>query len=220
MTRFAKVFVVFVAAASLGFAAFALAMFAGGPNWQAWASDPAIADTISIVGSETGTYTATARVSGDQIASGTNLADVVLKVQARRLADLRTELQDLQDKMARFGPQRESVKQLIEMDEAGLKKHAELWASQLAALAQQITEMTDNLAQTGNEALQLQEQLKSLRFEVLRTRNQLELLRDDLYVAQVQQTALENELLLLQENRKRLERRQEGLKQQLDGATY
>lgn len=220
MTRFAKIFVVFVTAASLGFAAFALAMFAGGPNWDAWANAPAVADHVSIVRSETGTYSATVRTTGEQLGSSENQADIVLKAQARVLADARAKLQDVQDRITRLSPQKAVVADSIAADRAGLDKHAAIWSAELQALATQIATVTDNLTQTGAQAQQLQEQLKELRFEVLRTRNQLELLRDDQYVSELQKQALEDELLLLQENRKRLERRQAGLKAQLEGTSY
>lgn len=219
MTRFAKILVVFVAAASLGFAAFALAMFAGGPNWEALANDPAIRDKVAFSHSDTGTYSATMRVSGEQVASSQIQADVVLKAQQRVLSEMRTELQDIQARVATLTPQRQVVHDLVAVDLQGLQKHASLWATQLEQLSQQIAKMTDELGVTGAQALKLQEELKELRFEVLRLRNQLELLRDDLFVAETQRSALENELLLLEQNRQRLERRQEQLKQQLGSST-
>ncbi len=220
MTGLAKILVVFTTAASLGFAAFAMAMFAGGPNWMAMANAPEIRDRVAVTGNETGDYTAVVRVSGDTVATGKNPADVVLKAQARVLSDMRNELQDLQAKITNYEPQQEIVRNQVAADRAGLAKHAEIWNAQLTALATRLNEMTNELAETGSNAVQLQEQLKELRFEVLRLRNQLELLRDDQYAAEEQKRALESELLLLRESRQKLERRQEGLKNQLSGKPY
>lgn len=220
MTRLAKILVIFTTAASLGFAAFAMAMFAGGPNWSAMTVDPSLSDRVAFSTSETGTHTATLRVTDAQVASGEILPDVVLKSQARILQDIQTELQNLKTRIETLSPQREVVSNQIVADEAGLKRHAEIWNARLADLGTRIAQVTDELAMTGMNAVAMQEQLKELRFEVLRLRNQLELMRNDQYAALQQQEALEAELLLLRENRLRLERRQDGLKQQLSGTTY
>ena len=220
MTRLAKILTIFTTAACLGFAAFAMAMFAGGPNWTVMANSQALTPRVEFAVSDTGTHSAKLRVTGDQIATSEVQADVVLKAQARVLADFRNELQDLQAKIATLEPQRETVRTQVAADLGGLARHAELWTAQLTDISNRIAEMTNQLAMTGTNAVQLQEELKELRFEVLRLRNQLELLRDDQFAAEEQQRALEAELLLLRESRLRLERRQQGLKQQLSGTNY
>lgn len=219
MTRLAKILVVFVAAASLSFAAFAAAMRSGGANWEALAASSAISERVAIVRGDTGTYTATARVKGDQIASSMNLADVVLKSQARVLSDMRSELQDLQTRITTLGPQQQVVASVVEVDRAGLDRHLQVWDTQLKTLDEQLTQLTDRLSMTGAQAQQLQAELREMRFEVLRLRNQLELLRDDSFAANEQKLALESELLLLKESRMRLERRQQLLQSQAAGVT-
>ncbi len=218
MTQLAKVLVVFVAAASLGFAAFAGAMSRGGVNWQGLASSSAIAGRVSIVRGDTGTYTATSRLSGQQIASSLNIAEVVGKSQKQILDDLKAELAAVQAEVANRTPQLATINTLSATDQAGLKRHAAVWTAQLEVLSAQIAQLTDEVATTGTKAQQLQDGLRELRYEVLRLRNQLELLRDDSFAAAAQRQALEFELLLLKENRLRLERRRRQLKAQLDGS--
>ncbi|MDX1970835.1 MAG: hypothetical protein SFV23_26955 [Planctomycetaceae bacterium] len=218
MTQLAKVLVVFVAAASLGFAAFAGAMSRGGVNWERAGNSPAIAGRVSISRGDTGTYTATGRLSGQQIASSVNLAEVVTKSQKQILDDLKAELTALQTEVSNRTPQLAAINTLTAADLAGLQRHSTAWAGQLQALSAEIVQLTDEVATTGTKAQQLQDAVRELRFEVMRLRNQLELLRDDSYAAAAQRKALEFELLLLKENRLRLERRQNQLKAQLSGS--
>jgi hypothetical protein len=223
MTRLAKLLVIFVAVASLGFAAFAAAMVSGGPNWTALGDHPGVAEKVGIAKNESAgniTYVGTHRLTGEQVGSSAILADVVLKAQKRVMDEMRTELQDIQGRITALTPQRDAAKQLVVTDVAGLEKHGALWSAQLQTMATRITQTTDELTQAGGQALQLQAELKELRFEVLRLRNQLELLRDDTFAAAEQQRALEAELLILQQNRQRLERRQEILKSQMAGTSY
>lgn len=217
MTRFAKLLVVFVAVASLGFAAFAGALRYGGPNWDELARAPGLYEKVTITRSDTGQYSGTMRVSGEQVGSSTNPAEVVTKAQAKVLGDLRTEMQDLSTQINNLTPQQTAVKDLIASDRRGLEQHAAIWTAQLQDLAQRIAKLTDELAAKGAEVKQLQDELIELRYEVLRLRNQLELLRDDLFAAEQQEQALKLELRRLQEDRLRLERRQQQLNQQLSG---
>lgn len=220
MTGLAKILVVFTAALSLGFAAFAFAMFAGGPNWDLIAAHAGLSEAVQFDVSETGSHSAKLRVTDEQVGSSEIQADVILKAQARVLRDLNEKVQRLQAEIPTLTTQRETLRTQTATDRNGLSRHGELWAEQLKALAAQITQVTDELADTGVKAQQLLAQLRELGFEVLRLQNQLELLRDDQFAAEEQRRALESELLQLRESRLRLERRQAGLKQQLEGAVY
>jgi chromosome segregation ATPase len=101
------------------------------------------------------------------------------------------------------------------VDRAGLQTQAELWSRQLRSLSDEIDRATVELTQKAQQNTQIQQELGERRFEVLRLTNQLELLRDDLFAAEAQRDALQKELILLDESRKRLERRQHQLKDQL-----
>lgn len=217
MTRLAKLLVVFVAVASLGFMAFAGALRYGGPNWDELAHAPGLYEKVAITRNEVGQYSAAMRVTGENVGSSINPGEVVTKAQAKVLGDLRTEMQAISDQMNNLAPQQTGVKELIATDRSGLEKHAAIWSAQLQDLAKRISTLTDELAAKGGEVKQLQDELTELRYEVLRMRNQLELLRDDLFAVQQQEQALKIELRRLQEDRLRLERRQQQLNQQLTG---
>ncbi|MDZ4688044.1 MAG: hypothetical protein SH850_23465 [Planctomycetaceae bacterium] len=222
MTRLSKVLVIAIALGSLGIAAFAAALVTGGPNWEAIAQSPEISQSVSITRNETGLYSATMRVTGEQVTTSPskNLAEVVVKSEQKILADLKSQVQELQPKVEALIPVSAAVLAVIERDHAGLQTHANLWSKQLQALSADIARLTAELTQKASQNTLIQQELGERRFEVLRLQNQLELLRDDLFAAETQRDALQRELLLLEESRKRLESRQNQLKGQLGEGNY
>jgi len=222
MTRLSKVLVIAIALGSLGIAAFAAALVTGGPNWEAIAQSSEISQSVSITRNETGLYSATMRVTGEQVTTSPskNLAEVVVKSEQKILADLKSQVQELQPKVEALIPVSAAVLAVIERDHAGLQTHANLWSKQLQALSADIARLTAELTQKASQNTLIQQELGERRFEVLRLQNQLELLRDDLFAAETQRDALQRELLLLEESRKRLESRQNQLKGQLGEGNY
>jgi hypothetical protein len=221
MTRFSKVLVVFVTAASLSYFAFVGALILGGPNWAEQANQlqnsPEYGKQVAFKTPDTPTspWTATHIRSAAQIASDPLLPAVIQKAQDRVLKDLRDEIADLKTKMDAETQARDLAKQTIAADHAGIKLRADAYAAQLKALSDEIAQETEKLTMRGAELTAVQKQFEERRFEVYRLQAQLELLRDDLYAAERQRSALQNELLQLTESQQRLEVRQQQLKRQL-----
>lgn len=222
MTRFSKVLVVFVAAASLSFVAFVGALVVGGPNWTALASQmqntPDYGRQVSFKAPDVpkGSWTATHIRSNTSIATDPLLPAVIVKAQERILKDLRDELADLKGKIEAETAARDLANQTITADHAGIKVRSDAYLVQLKTLAAEIEESTQQLSQQGVDLTKVQKQFEERRFEVFRLQSQLELLRDDLYGAQRQRDALRDELLQLKESQQRLETRQKQLKRQLN----
>jgi len=217
MNRLTRVLVVFVAAASLAFAAFAIALVHGGPNWEALANDLAFRERIAFESptDPSGSYKTKHRSTGADIKSSKNPAEVIIEGQKRILDDIDKELQAATEFVEKSKPYLAQVQSLIEVDRKGLDERAAAWAQVLVSLSNQLKQMNDQIQSRTVEVTQIQRDLEERRFEVLRLQNQLELLRDDLYSAEQQRDALENELTTLQESQQRLERRQKQLQQQL-----
>lgn len=217
MNRISRVLTVIVTVASLGYTAFVLALINGGPNWQALAQAPAVTEQVAIAPPQlpSGPYTATHRLTGDQLKSSKVLAEVVLASQKRVLDDLNKQIQDLEQLVEPLKQRIAAAQKDIDTDKAGLKTRAEAWATQLRKLAQDLETVNAQLQLRTTEATQVGRDLEERRFEVLRLRNQLELLRDDLFAAEQQRKALLDELTQLQEAQQRLERRQTQLRAQL-----
>jgi hypothetical protein len=225
MTRFSKLLVVVIAAASLGFAAFVGALVTGGPNWRKLAFDlsnlPEFGRQVTFTAPQlpNGPWTATDNRTGQTIGSDPILAAVILKAQALLLTELQSEVRSLKERIEAETTSRDISRQTITTDLAGLEARAVKYSELLKKLAADIDAQTDALSKQGVELSAVQRDRDERRFEVYRLMNQLELLRDDLYASQRQRDALRDELLQLNENRLRLERRQQTLKQQL-GASY
>jgi chromosome segregation ATPase len=222
MIRLSKVLVVFVTAASLGFAAFAMALVYGGPNWEVLATAPELTREVAINSPQVpnGPYTAMHRRTGQGLKSSKNLAEVVVDGQKKVLDDLKNEVQQLDQLLQSLKPQLEDAQKLIEADRQGLNARAEAWSQMLQKLAADLNAINDQLQTRTVEATQVQADLAERRFEVLRLQNQLELLRDDLYAAEQQRDALVGELDLLLDAQQKLERRNGQLKQQLPPGKY
>lgn len=221
MTRFSKILVVFVAAASLSFFAFVGALVIGGPNWSA------IADQMQNTGDygrqvtfkapdvPKGSWTVTHTRSNTSIGTDPLLPAVILKAQDRVLKDLKDELTDLNAKIQAETAARDLAKQTIAADHLGIKARAAAYEQQLQKLSADVVTATESLAQKGVDLTAIQKQFEERRFEVFRLQTQLELLRDDLFAAQRQRDALQDELLQLKESEQRLSARQQQLKRQL-----
>lgn len=221
MTRFSKVLVVFVTAASLSYFAFVGALILGGPNWAEQANQlqnaPEFGKQVTFKPPETpkGPWVATHIKTGTQIASDPLLPDVIKKAQDRILNDMRTEINDLKEKITAETAARDLAKTTIVADHAGIKVRAADYAVRLKKLSDEIAQETEKLTMRSGDLTAVQKQFEERRFEVFRLQNQLELLRDDLYAAVRQRKALEDELLQLQESQQRLQTRQQQLKRQL-----
>jgi chromosome segregation ATPase len=221
MTRFSKVLVVFITAASLSYFAFIGALILGGPNWTEQANQlqnsPEFGKQVTFKGPDIpkGPWVATHIKSNSQVGSDPILAAVIIKAQERILKDTRDELADIKQKMEAETAARDLAKQTITADQAGIKVRADAYAAQLKTIRETIDRETEALSQRGIELTAVQKQFEERRFEVFRLQAQLELLRDDLYASQRQRDALQDELLQLQESQQRLEARRQQLKRQL-----
>src|SRR4051812_43882049 len=98
MNRLTRVLVVFIALASLGFAAFALALVNGGPNWEALANQPEFSRSVAVAAPQVpgGSWSSTYRSSGTKIKESKNVAEVIIEGQKKILDEINTELQQLE----------------------------------------------------------------------------------------------------------------------------
>jgi chromosome segregation ATPase len=217
MNRLTRVLVVFITAASLGFAAFALALVNGGPNWEALADEEVFTKSVGVSPPQVpgGSYTAKHRSTGQDLKSSKVLAEVVVEGQKKILADLSAELQKLEPMIEPLKQQVAETRRIIDVDSNGLALRAKNWSDQLTTLSNTLTALNSQLQSRTVAATVVQRELEERRFEVYRMQNQLELLRDDLYAAVQQREALESELEILTEAQQRLERRQEQLQSQV-----
>ncbi len=217
MNSLGKILVVFVTTTSLGFAAFALSLVSGGPNWKGEAESAEITDdfVITITAGEKPSYTVKTRRTGEAVGSSTPLlAEAVVAARARQLKDAKDQQTQLTQKIDQLKPVIANIKAMIPVDEAGVKARSETFEKQIDELNVAIKAATTDFTAKGGEIQQTRKTAQERREEGFRLKNQLELLRNDLFAAEKQQKALEDELVRAEENLKRLERREKQLKQQ------
>ena len=220
MNSFGKVMVVFVTATSLGFAAFALSLVTGGPNWRAEAeSEELVKDfsfTTTAVPDAKSTHAAKTRRTGEAVGPTTTLlAEAVVSARQRQVKDAKDKEAALQAEIDKIKPQINEIKALIPIDQAGLVARSELLDKLLTKLNEEIQTTSAAFTTKATEIQQIRKTGEERRDEGFRLKNQLELMRTDLFVAQAQQKILEDELVRVEENLKRLQRREQQLKQQV-----
>ncbi|WP_010582571.1 hypothetical protein [Schlesneria paludicola] len=218
MNTVAKILVVFVAASSLAFLAFAAALRNGGPDWKGEMRSPELQKefVFSVENGDKTTYSVKHRRTDSSVIDKTPvLAEAVLKARKRLDEETTKRLQELSPKPEQLQTTLKTVIEFVAADKKGVEareqtldeRFQQLWAD-VQAVGVQFSELT---LQTQDVLRVMQER----REEVYRLVNQLELLRNDHFAAQVQQKYLEDELIRLEENQRKLESRQSQLKQQL-----
>lgn len=206
-----RIAVVFIAAASLGFVAFAGAMRNGGRNWEAEADALREDFILNTTPGDIPSYSITHRRSGQNVSTSPILAEAVTKAWEKRAGETRDQLAKLNEQAEKLKPAIEAAQKATDDDEQGLKFREEALSKQLADVTAEISRINTQIISKGNEVQQIRIEGQDRREEAYRLRNQLELLRDDLYVAQVQRKNLEEEEIRLQDLLQRLERRQRQL---------
>lgn len=211
LNTFGKVFVVFVATASLSFAAFTAAMRNGGPNWPSEVDELGTEFILTATPGDPVTYSLAHRRTNQAGKTSPVLAEVVTEARAKQITLAREELTKVTAEIERLKPLTEGANAAVSADEASLKAREDVLVGQLNAISEAISRLNEQIIEKTGEAQQVRLVGQERREEVYRLQNQLELLRDDLYAAQVQRKNLEEEELRLTDLLQRLERRRDQL---------
>ena len=220
MNSLGKVLVVFVTASSLGFAAFAMSLVSGGPNWKGESESAELTNdfVFTTTPGEKPTYSVKVRRTDAAVGASTPLlAEAVVAARKKQLEDATTRKGELEQKIAQLQPIIEQVKALIPPDVAGVNARSAAYDKQLEQLETAKQAASTEITAKSGEIRQTRKTGEERRDEAFRLKNQLELLRNDLFAAKDQQKVLEDELVRAEENLKRLERRASQLKQQVGG---
>lgn len=219
MNSFGKILVVFVTAASLGFVAFTLSLVSGGPNWKAeMQSEELTKDfTFTVTPGEKTMYAVKTRKTDQPVGAQTPvIAEVVVAARKKQVDDAKAEETRLTNEVARLQPIIKEIKDLIPPDKAGMAARAQFLDKLLTKISSEIEKTTQDIATKAAAIQQIQKTTEERRNEGFRLKNQLELMRTDLFAAMAQQKILEDELVRVEENLRRLERRSEQLKNQVE----
>ena len=138
-----------------------------------------------------------------------------MKSRKRLEEDANKKLQELQPQIERLTANRDLVRKLNPIDDAGVHVRIKNYEKQTQQLVGTLNEIGSQFSVATLETQDLLRLGQERREEAYRLANQLELLRNDQFSAIQQQKVLEDELVRLEENHRRLDRRQKQLKQQL-----
>ena len=222
MNALGKTLVVFVAAASIGFAAFAMSLVSGGPNWKGESESAELTNdfVFSLAGGEKPIYSLKARTTGAAVGGSTPLlAEAVSNARKQQLADAKKQQAFLEGEIKNIRPSITENQSLILVDESGVRARSEAYIQQLDQLQLAIQVASAEFNSKAVDILQIRRLGVERREEGFRLKNQLELLRNDLFASEQQRKALEDELVRSEENLKRLQRRERQLEQQIGVST-
>ena len=218
MNAVGKILVVFVTACSLGFVAFVAALRNGGPDWlgEMRSSELQKEFVFATEPGEQVMYSVKHRRTDKDLEGKTPvLAEVVLRARKRLDEDSNKKFQELSPQPQVLQDSLTALKEVIPVDRAGVELREKMYD-------ERIQQLWDDMQAIGAEfstaTIQTQEILKvaqERREEGYRLSNQLELLRNDKFAGEEQRRVLGDELIRLDENKRRLERRQNQLKQRL-----
>lgn len=219
MNTVGKILVVFVTATSLGFLAFVAALRNGGPDWLGEMRSPELQKefVFTTERGEKTTYSVKHRRSDASVVDKTPvMAEVVLKARKRLEEEANKKLQELSPIPEQEENRRKAIVEMIPVDRAGVEVREKQLNNRILQLWEEIQTIGDQFAALTIQSQEIMRVAEERRGEGYRLANQLELVRNDKFAAAVQQRVLEDELVRLEDNKRRLERRQNQLKQQLD----
>jgi septal ring factor EnvC (AmiA/AmiB activator) len=217
-TTIAKVLAVAVCVLSLGFMGFAIAVFAGGKNWNTELAAPDLAAKYQLTnsGGETPTWSTT-RLSGAGGSVGGAVAGLPQALTAAR-KDLQSaqqaEITRLNPAIADAQKELENVKKLNATDIVAMQSRIDELDTQAAASEKNIAELSNRLTQLMDSAANTRKEAARRREDVARLRNQIELLRTDIYRLVKLKRTLTDRVVRLKINNDSLRQRKQQLSSQ------
>lgn len=218
MMKLNKTLAIFVFFTSVAFMGFALAVWAGGPNWKARAEELPEFSIEAPSAPET-PYTVKWRLKDDQISGQpASLPAAIVAAQGAKVTAQQDELQQLEQQIP-------VVQSGIEQAKSAIATDLKAMSDRQAELDKQLRELTATIVATAKEAdAKTQEAqqkygtLKLRREEYLMMSTQLKELRAERQLAEAEVQKLRDLLMAMKGNLERAERRQKLLKQ--DVAKY
>ena len=218
MNTIGKILVVFIAASSLSFMAFAGALRNGGLDWVAEMKAPDLQKefVFSTEAGEKTTYSVRHRRSESVVSERTPVqAETILKARKRLEEDNNKRLQELNPQPAQLQAAIKSTQDAIVVDKKGVEAREQELSEAVTKTWNEIQAVGDALSESTIQTQDVLKTAQERREEAYRLTTQLDLLRNDTFAAIEQKKVLQDELRRLEDNKRRLERRNEQLKQQL-----
>ncbi len=216
MTKIGKILAVFIAAASLAFAGFAIATVFGGPNWVQMTDASYLKYyTFTRGGAPDYLWTATRVADNSQVASSKRLPEVLTRVLDEVAQKNQQELQELNDREPVLQARVEALDKAKAADQIGLESFEARQRERLATARAQEADLAKRILDATATAQKLEETTKARREDVLRLQQQIAELRADQYRLQSIQRQLKSLLIQFQGDKARAVDRERSLEAQL-----
>lgn len=216
ITKLSKILVVFVAAASLAFAGFAIAVTNSGPNWVT--ESQTLSDyEFTVTSGEQPTWSAKHRTSDKPVKSSRLHPEVIAEAYAQATTQINDETQKV---TAQIQPLEENIKKSearIGEDQEGLKARREQLLKLLDSVHQQIGNVSQEMKKANEENLKLRSIAEQRRSDAFRLIRNYQAIEADYYQLIQQKRRLLDMIYQMDGLRNRLEERAEDLLNQ--GAT-
>lgn len=204
MTKFSKVLVVFIAASSIAFMAFAGAISIAGPNWNTEASAEDLEDySFESSGGEKTTYTVS-YLHGkggepEQVKAGTAvLADAIIAARQHKLKRENEEIARIDNVLAPIEAKIKETRQLTAVDQVALQKYDKALTDRLTQMQARVDTVSKQFVALSIETQQKRIEASHRREDVFRLTNQLEILRAEIFRITEQQELLRDALYRLE----------------------
>lgn len=226
MTRFSKILLVLVLAASIAFMGFAAVSAVGGPNWQI--EKEAMTDYLfEYQPGENPTWTVKTRRGGEQIATSPVLAKVIAAAQKHKLQQQTEQLDEVTKAIPPLKKAIENWNAINKVDRQAMDAKAEQLKQEIATLDTQINQLANEGIKISQETLQVNQEAAERRADVFRLEDQIDEIRNEKYLTQEQQKTLrdyiariEGKVQRLQRQKMLLEKAVQGTGNSYDGKTF
>jgi len=217
-TTIAKALAVAVCVLSLGFMGFAIAVYAGGKNWNTELEAPDLAAKYQLTnsGGENPTWSTT-KLYGGGGAVGGGVAGLPQALTAAR-KDLQSyqsaEINRLTPEITKSEAELVLINKLNDADIAAMKSRIAELDQQAAASEKEVADLSNKLTQLMDTAANTRKEAARRREDVARLRVQIELIRTDVYRLTELKRTLTDRLVQLKINNDSLRQRKEQLSSQ------
>lgn len=215
LTKFAKIMVVFVTAASVGALGVAIAIYNSGPSWKAEAA--ALPDYDFALGTgEKPSWSVTHRTGGQALKSSPVYPDVIGAAYDDATKKAKEEVDKVTPLIEPTKQAVETTKQFIEVDQRGLDARRKQLLEQMKALDKELADTALATNRAGEETLKIRGEAERRRSDVYRLTRNLHAIEADHYQLVEQKRRLLDMIFQMQGLRDRLQERSQDLAKETD----
>lgn len=217
MTRFSKILLVLVLAASIAFMGFAAATAVGGPNWLQ-EKDKLTNYLFEYQPGENPTWSVKTRRGGEQISSSPVLAKVIVAAQKHQIQQQNEKLAQIDKSIPPLEKAIKNWEGINQVDRQAMDAKAAELKQKIAALDTEITRLANEGIKISQQTLEVNQEAAERRADVFRLQDQIDEIRNEKYLTEEQQKTLRDYIARIEGKVHRLQRQKMLLQQTVKGS--